>query len=184
MLMKTTRLITAEELAQMPSEEERTELVRGEVIRMAPAGHIHGELAGNLFALLWNFVKQHQLGKVYAAETGFILSRSPDTVRAPDAAFVRADRAARQENRPGFFEGAPDLAVEVMSPGDTVEEVEEKILDYLEAGTRLIWITNPRTRTITVYRSLTDIHVLTTNDTLDGGNVLPGFTVSVKDIFG
>ena len=74
--------------------------------------------------------------------------------------------------------------MEVMSPGDTVEEVEEKILDYLEAGTRLIWITNPRTRTITVYRSLTDIRVLTVDDTLDGGNVLPGFSVSIKNVFG
>jgi Uma2 family endonuclease len=182
-MLVETRFITAEELAQMPPEEGRMELVRGELLRMPPAGHEHGEIAGNTFALLWTFVKKHSSGKMYTAETGFTLSRNPDTVRAPDAAFVTAERAARQKRRHGFFDGVPDLAVEVVSPGDTAEEVEEKILDYLEAGVRLLWIVNPRTRTVAVYRSLSDIRVLTLDDSLEGYDVLPGFTVPVREIF-
>lgn len=180
----STRLVTAEEFSQMPSHEGRLELVQGELLKMPPAGHEHGEIAGNALALLWTFVKRHGLGKTYTAETGFILSRDPDTVRAPDAAFVTTERAARQKRRQGFFEGVPDLAVEVVSPDDSAEEVDNKILDYLEAGTRLLWIVKPRSKTITVYRSLTDIRVLTVSDTLEGYDVLPGFTVPVREIFG
>lgn len=183
-MLVETHFITAEELAQIPCEEGRLELVRGELLKMPPAGHEHGEIASSALFVLTRFVRQHQLGKTYAAETGFTLSRNPDTVRAPDAAFVTAERAAQQKRRHGFFDGVPDLAVEVVSPGDSAEEVEEKILDYLEAGVRLLWIINPRTRTVAVYRSLTDIRVLTLEDNLEGYDVLPGFTVPVRELFG
>ena len=178
-----TRLVTAEELERMPQNDMHVELVKGETVKMTPAGHEHGEIAGALFAAIHTFVHQHKLGKVYAAETGFILSRNPDTVRAPDAAFVSAGRAAQQKRREGFFDGAPDLAVEVVSPEDTAEEVEVKVLEYLRAGTKLVWVANPRARTITTYRSLDKVRVLTPNDTLDGDDVLPGFAVAVNEIF-
>ncbi len=178
-----TKLITAEELERMPQNDAHIELVKGEIVEMAPAGHEHGDIAGNIFASLHNFVHQRKLGKVYAAETGFLLSLNPDTVRAPDAAFVSSSRAAQQKRREGFFNGAPDLAVEVMSPEDTVEQVEEKVLDYLRAGTKLIWVVHPKTQTITVYRSLSNIRVLTLDDSLEGEEVLPGFTVPLKEIF-
>ncbi|HEY4690908.1 MAG TPA: Uma2 family endonuclease [Anaerolineae bacterium] len=177
------QLMTAEELERMPHGDKRVELVKGERVEMPPAGSEHGEIAGNVFAALHAFVRQHHLGKTYAAETGFILSRNPDTVRAPDAAFVSTERAALQTRKEGFFEGAPDLAVEVVSPTDMDEDVEEKVLDYLRAGTRLVWVARPRTKTISAYRSLTNIRVLTLQDTLDGGDILPGFAVPVKEIF-
>jgi Uma2 family endonuclease len=179
-----TATITAEDLAQMSFGEQRVELVRGEAITMAPAGAEHGEIAGFTFGVLFNFVRTRGLGSLYAAETGFILARNPDTVRAPDVAFVAAERAAQQRNRTGFFEGPPDLAVEVVSPNDTAEDVEAKVLDYLEAGVRMVWIVRPRTRTVTVYRSLREVQVLRPGDTFDGGDVLPGFTAPVETLFG
>lgn len=129
------------------------------------------------------FVRQHNLGRVTAAETGFVLARDPDTVRAPDAAFVTSERVTQQQRREGFFEGAPELAVEVVSPGDTAEEVQQKVQEYLQTGMRLVWIVYPRTRTIQAYHSLQNVHVFTVTEALDGGDVLPGFTVPVKDVF-
>ncbi|MBI4786214.1 MAG: Uma2 family endonuclease [Chloroflexi bacterium] len=178
-----TRLVTAEELERMPQHDEHVELVKGEIIRMTPAGHEHGEIALAIGSLVREFVRKHRLGKVYAAETGFVLARDPDIVRTPDAAFVSAARAARQTRRQGFFDGAPDVAVEVVSPEDTVEEVDAKVLKYLQAGTQLVWVVHPRTKTITAYRSLDNIRVLTMTDTLDGSDVLPGFAVAVGEIF-
>jgi len=175
-----TQLITAEEFEQMKFDDAHVELVKGAIIKMTPAGFEHGKIAQRIGARLLDFVEKNTLGEVCAAETGFILSHKPDTIRAPDAAFVAASRAKSVE---GFFDGAPDLAVEVVSPGDSHEEVQQKVLDYLNAGTKMIWIVQPRTRTITVHRSLKDVYTLTENDALDGGDVLPGFSVSVQDVF-
>ncbi len=177
-----TRLMTAAELERMPSNAH-IELVKGEIVKMTPAGHQHGEIALAIGSLLREFARKHKLGKTYGAETGFILSHNPDTVRAPDAAFVTAERAAKQKRREGFFDGAPDLAVEVVSPEDTAEEVDAKVLEYLQSGTQLVWIIHPKTQAITAYRSLDKVRVLTANDMLDGDDVLPGFSVTVKEIF-
>lgn len=182
-MLVQTRLVTAEELERMPQHDAHIELVKGEIVTMPPAGHEHGRVGQWLSWRLAAFVEQHKLGQVYLAETGFILSRHPDTVRAPDAAFVFASRAAQQKRREGFFDGAPDLAVEVVSPEDTVEQVDAKVLDYLQSGTKLVWLVHPRTQTITVYRSLDKVRALTLNDTLDGADVLPGFAVAVQEIF-
>lgn len=149
---------------------------------MSPAGHNHGNIASNILLFIAIFVREHKLGKTYAAETGFVLARNPDTVRAPDAAFVREERLADQP-KTGFFEGAPDLAVEVISPSETVDDVENKVIDYLEAGTTAVWLIYPRTQTLTIYRSLTNVEILTIADTLTGGDLLPGFSVSLKEIF-
>jgi Uma2 family endonuclease len=176
------KLMTVEELAKLPPDQSRGELIRGEFFSMSPAGHSHGSIASNILLFIASFVREHKTGKTYAAETGFILARNPDTVRAPDAAFVRAERLADQPAT-GFFEGAPDLAVEVISPSETVDEVESKVIDYLGAGSALVWLIYPRTQTATVYRSLTDIEILTIEDTLTGGDLLPGFSVSLKEIF-
>lgn len=181
--MLKTKHLTVEDLAQMPDREERTELVKGELKTMAPAGHRHGIVAMKIGGRLLQFVEEHGIGEVYAAETGFVLTRSPDTVRGPDVAFVTAERAAQQPDEEGYFDGPPDLAVEVVSPHDTVEEVETKVLDYLRAGTHMIWIVHPQTKTITVYRSLQEIFVLTEEDALEGGDLLPGFELDVREIF-
>jgi len=176
-------LVTAEELFSMPDDGFRYELVRGELRKMAPAGHIHGKVAINISTPLAQYVRAHNLGTVYAAETGFKLASNPDTVRAPDVAFIRRDRVEEVGNVEGYWPGAPDLVVEVVSPSDTYSEVEEKVLEWLEAGVRMVIVANPRKRVVTVYRSLTEITVLTEADTLDGADVVPGWKMAVRDMF-
>ena len=182
--MSTTRtLTTADELFMMPDDGFRYELVRGEIRRMPPAGSEHGAVIMNIATPLDQFVKAHGLGVVFGAETGFKIASEPDTVRAPDLAFVRRDRIPEEGIPRGFWPGAPDLAVEVVSPGDTYTEVEEKVYDWLNAGTRMVLVLNPRTRTVAVYTSHTVVVRLTELDTLDGGEVLPGFTCRVAELF-
>jgi Uma2 family endonuclease len=178
-----TQLMTAEELFEMPDDNFRYELVKGELRKMSPAGHDHGRIAMEIAVPLAQHVKSNKLGRVYAAETGFKLQGDPDTVRAPDAAFIRQERVEQAGRTKGYWVGAPDLAVEVISPGDTVGEVEEKVQEWLEAGTRMVWVVSPKLRIITVYRSLTDIVILTEKDTLDGGEVVSGFQYPVAELF-
>ncbi len=182
MLLTQERLITAEELLKRPPKERRGELVKGEFVPMSPASYLHGEIGAKMLFLLAKFVYSHQAGKLYTAETGFLLAQNPDTVRAPDVAFVQTEHLPDQPKR-GFFTGAPDLAVEIISPRETVASIEDKVIDYLEAGTQQVWLIYPRTKTVTVYHSLNDIHILTQEDTLDGGDLLPGFSLPVKEIF-
>jgi Uma2 family endonuclease len=175
--------VTAEELARIPDDGFRYELVRGELRRMTPAGNVHGRIAMNVAAPLFQHVRAHNLGSVYAAETGFRLTSDPDTVRAPDVAFVRRARVEAVGEVEGYWPGAPDLAVEVVSPGDSYAEVEEKVFDWLEAGTKMVLTVNPRKRSVTVYQSLVDITVLIKTDVLNGGEVVPGFRLAVRDVF-
>jgi Uma2 family endonuclease len=167
-----TKPITAEELYAM-GDIGRCELVKGEIIHMAPAGADHGDIAGEMFGLIWGFVKEHQLGKVYAAETGFTIKRKPDTVRAPDVAFVRSDRVPPPGKR-GFFDGFPDLAIEGVSFNDLASELSEKVEDWLAAGTTSVWVVDPRTRTIDVYRRGRDVIRYRENDELRDEPTLPG----------
>jgi Uma2 family endonuclease len=182
--MSTTRtLATADELFGMPDDGFRYELVKGELRRMPPAGSEHGVVSVNITVVIALFVKTHGLGVVFGAETGFKIASDPDTVRAPDLAFVRRERIPAEGIPRTFWPGAPDLAVEVISPGDTYTEVEEKVHDWLDAGTRMVLVLNPRTRTVSVYTSYTTVVRLTEADTLDGGEVLPGFTCRVAELF-
>lgn len=178
-----TALMTAEDLLQMPDDNFRYELVQGELRKMSPSGHTHGRVAINFAWQLTQYVKTHHLGVVYAAETGFLISSNPDTVRAPDVAFVSRERAEEVGDVRGYWPGAPDLAVEVLSPGDSYTEVEEKVFDWLDAGARMVVVVNPRTRTVTIYRSRADIIVLTERDILDGGDVVPGWTMPLKELY-
>lgn len=181
--MTITDLITADELLQMKDDGFRYELSRGELIKMSPAGHHHGRIALNFTTPLDQFVRANQLGAVYAAETGFKLAENPDVVRAPDAAFIRRERVEEVGQTGGFWPGAPDLAAEVVSPGDTYAEVQDKIADWLDAGTRLVVVVKPSTQTVDLYRSRSDIRILTIDDVLDGGEVVPNWTLPVRDIF-
>ncbi len=167
----------------MPDDGHRYALVKGELIRMSPTGHEHGIVALHIASALHDYVKAKNLGATYAAETGFLIAQNPDTVRAPDAAFVRRERVEAASPVKSFWIGAPDLAVEVVSHGDTVRVVEEKVTEWLEAGALMVWVISSRLRTVTSYRSLTDINTRTEKDLLDGGDVIPGFQISVADLF-
>jgi Uma2 family endonuclease len=175
--------ITANDLLRMPDDGFRYELVKGELRKMAPAGHTHGRIAARLTWQLAQYVEAHKLGAVYAAETGFLLSSHPDTVRAPNVAFVSRARIETAGDVEGYWPGAPDLAIEVVSPSDTYVKVEEKVIEWLEAGTRMVLVVNPRNRTVTVHRALTDITMLTEQDTLAGGDILPGWSIKVDTLF-
>ncbi len=177
------QLMTADELLALPHGQFRYELINGELKKMSPAGHDHGRIAMELAGLLQQVVKAKRLGKIYAAETGFLLTTNPDTVRAPDIAFIRQERVDQVGRSKGYWIGPPDLAVEVMSPGDTVGKVQDKARMWLEAGTQLVWVVSPKLLTVTVYRSIQDIQTLTEKDTLDAGNVVPGFQIIVAEIF-
>jgi Uma2 family endonuclease len=173
--------MTAEELSRLSLPDKRTELVKGVLVVREPAGYRHGAVAMNLALVLGNFVKAHALGRLLAAETGFKLFSNPDTVRAPDIAFIQADRVP--EPAPGGFAAmAPDFAVEVLSPDDRPGEVLEKVGDWLNAGVRLVWVVDPRRNVARVYRSDgTETH-LAAVDTLDGEDVLPGFSCRLADV--
>lgn len=177
------RLYTAEELLRLPDDGKRRELVRGDLREMAPAGNEHGHIAGEIFGELRNYVKANELGRTYAAETGFKIASEPDTVRAPDAAFVSRGRLEEVGSVEGFWPGAPDLVVEVVSPGDTHAEVVEKSLAWLDAGCRMVLIAEPKRKVVTVYRSREDIRILTTDEAIDGADVVPGWQLPVAEIF-
>ena len=181
--MTTATTITAEELLLLPYNNLRRELVRGEVREMAPAGEEHGDFAMTTGALLWQHVGTNRLGKVYAAETGFVLARNPDTVRAPDVAFVCQERLEEMPPGRGFRPGAPDLAIEIISPRDSYTEVKEKVMEWLDAGCRMVVTVDPRRRIVTVYRSRHDIEILTEEDTLLGGDVVEGWELPLSQLF-
>ncbi len=180
----TERLITADELLEISARDEnRYELIQGKVRVMSPAGGEHGSFAMAIGARIHIFVSDHQLGTTFAAETGFVLERNPDTVRAPDVAFVRKQRIPKPMTT-RYFPGAPDLAVEVVSPGDRADEVQDKVQDWLSHGTQLVWVVEPKTRTVTVYRPNGTANVLQATDTLDGEDVLPGFHFPLQRLWG
>ena len=179
----THHLMTAEELLRLPDDGYRYELVRGELRKMAPAGYLHGRVAINVTTPLDRHVRVHDLGVVCAAETGFKLASNPDTVRAPDVAFIRRERVQEVGDAEGYWPGAPDLAVEVISPSDTFADVQEKVFDWLQAGTRMVILVMPRKRAVTVYRSLADMMMLTEHDMLDGGDVVSGWKIPVRELF-
>ena len=180
----THKPASAEELLLMPDDGIRRELVEGEVREMNPAGYAHGRIAMNVSTPLDQYARQHDLGVVFAAETGFKIASNPDTVRAPDVSFVRRERAEEVGEVQGYWPGAPDLAVEVVSPNDYYAGVEEKVATWLETGTRIVVVIEPRTKTVTVRSSRTEIRILTEGDVLEAGDVVPGRKIPVADVFG
>ncbi|HVF43174.1 MAG TPA: Uma2 family endonuclease [Pyrinomonadaceae bacterium] len=179
----TLQRSTANELFEMPHDGFRYELVKGELRRMSPSGSEHGAIIINISVLLAYYVRSKKLGVCFGAETGFKIGSDPDTVRAPDVAFIRRERIPESGIPKKFWPGAPDLAVEVLSPGDTRREVDEKVEDWLEAGTRAVWVINPKRQSVSVYRSMADVTRLSEGDELGGGEVVPGFRCGVSEIF-
>lgn len=177
------RLTTADELFRMPEDGYRYDLVEGELRKMTPAGAEHGFLSSTIDWLLRDYVKRNDLGAVFGAETGFRIARNPDTVLAPDCSFVRKERIAAIGIPKEFYPEAPALVVEIVSPSDSAEEVDDKMQRWLLAGVEMGWVVFPRRRTVTVYRGLDDIEVLSSDGILDGISVLPGFRYRVGDLF-
>ncbi|MDT7807814.1 MAG: hypothetical protein QOJ70_1627 [Acidobacteriota bacterium] len=179
----TLQRSTADELFAMPDDGFRYELVKGELRRMSPSGSEHAVIIGKLTMRLGQHVEANNLGLYFGAEAGFKIASDPDTVRAPELAFVGRERIPGSGVPKKFWSGAPDLAVEVVSPGDTFNEVEEKLEQWLSAGTRAVWIVNPRRRSVAVYGSMSDVTRLSEGDELEGGEVVPGFRCKVSEIF-
>jgi Uma2 family endonuclease len=183
MITGAPAITTADELWRMRPDGLRHELIRGEHRTMTPAGADHGGVTNTFSYLLTAHVKPRKLGKVFAAETGFVLSRNPDTVVGADVAFVRSDRIPPDGLPKAFWEGAPDLAVETISPSDALADVEEKVDAYLAAGARAIVVLNPRRKTITTHRPGRDPSVQHVGETLQLDDVVPGFSCPVASVF-
>ena len=173
---------TADELLRLPSGKNRYELIRGELKTRAPAGNEHGALAALMTDFLIVDVRAQKLGKVYAAETGFKLASNPDTVRAPDTAFISQQRLDEVGPVQGYWPGAPDLAAEVVSPCDLYTEVSDKVAEWLEAGSGMV-VVNPRNKQVVMHLSPTEVKVLGVDDTLNSGEVVPGWQLPIRELF-
>jgi len=184
------RFYTAEDLWVMSHDPEndlrRFELSEGMLIEMTPAGAEHGKYALKFGRRIGNFVEENKLGETTAAETGYILfknSKGKDTVRAPDVGFIAASRVPEGGLPSGYFSGAPDLAVEIISPNDEADDVQLRVTQFLKYGTRTVVLVYPKSKTVVVHTPAGSF-TLNIDDEFDGGDVLPGFKVAVRDIFG
>ncbi len=182
-MMETKTLITAEELYEMSSDSFRYELVKGELVEMGLTGGMHGKVVAKVTIRLGEYVLAQKLGEVFASDTGFVLTRDPDTVRDADVAFVSKERIPQGSLPEGFVPFEPDLAVEVVSPNDRWSDVQQKLALYLNAGTKVVWLVDIENKKVYIYRSLTDLRILTEADTLTGEDVLPGFSCPVAELF-
>ena len=181
-----TRFMTEDELLRMPDDGNRYELIEGELRQMSPTGYEHGRSTGNLHGLIAYHARLNKLGDVLAAETGFVVARTDDgrpTIIAPDIAFVAKGRIPSGTNTSKFLELAPDLVVETLSPSDRAVDVEEKIALWLRAGVRLAIVLDPASQSGTLHYANNDAIVLTNEDVLDLGEVIPGFNCKISDIF-
>src|SRR5215470_4420073 len=176
-------LMTEDELWQLPDDSYRYELVAGELIAMPPSGFLHGAIAMNFGAQIREHATKNDLGVVCTADSGFRLQQNPDTVRAPDVAFVSKERILAEGKPEKYWPGAPDLAVEVISPNDRFDEVMEKVEEYLNAGTRLVWVAQPRLQLVLACRPGSELKIYHKDDELSGEDVLPGFHCRVRDLF-
>lgn len=186
--MVTKTLLTAEQFFDLPDDNMWHDLVRGEVWSMSLAGREHGVIANWLAYLLTAYNVEHHLGVISAAETGFVLARDPDTALGPDVAFVRTERLPQDTDESRLWPVAPDLAVEVYSPGDRAGEMAGyprtgDVRAYLDAGVRLVWVVYPKRRVVVVHEPGGLERTMGDDDALDGGSVLPGFSHPVRDLW-
>jgi len=177
------RQLTADDLLRLSGQGVRGELIRGVLCETMPAGHQHGSIVTNLVILLGNFIKPRRLGVLTASDSGIWLERDPDTVREADIAFISVERAPLAERVTGYTQVAPDLVVEIGSPGDVRRKLRDKALMWLTFGVRLVWVVHPEQRTVDVHRTSHPVLTLNDADTLDGLDVLPGLTCQVSAVF-
>ncbi|WP_419845935.1 Uma2 family endonuclease [Candidatus Poriferisocius sp.] len=178
-----TKLLTADDLLRLSGQGVRGELVRGVLHETMASGHRHGKIAVNVVMELGNFVRPRKLGSLVASDSGVWLERDPDTVREPDVAFTSAEKIPLDAEIDGYAEVVPDLVVEIVSPSDSRRWARDRAQMWLGHGAPLVWIVHPDTRTIDVYRPGADSTTLQEDDSLEGHDVLPGFTCSVSTIF-
>jgi Uma2 family endonuclease len=182
--MSTTSVVTAAELLQMPmGRGKRYELVAGQLRVMSPAGWEHGEIVHNVATVLGYLIRQNGLGRGFGAETGFLLSREPDSVLAPDFAFIAKENFPATRPEEAYWPGAPDLAVEVLSPGGTAREVAEKVQAWRAAGCRAVWVIDPGRQTVTIHYSDERVQIWSAGETISGDPVVPGFSCPVDALF-
>ena len=174
---------TVDDLYALPADDFHHELVHGSLVSEPPPGGRHGRIAARLVQRLGAHVEEHSLGVVLTCDTGFILHRDPDTVRAPDVAFVRRDRYDKLEDETSALPIAPDIAIEVRSPSDSAVKLHAKVADYLAAGTPLVWVVDPGTERVACYRKLLEPRIVAAPQHLEADDLLPGFRLSVDDIF-
>ncbi|MCZ0938678.1 MAG: Uma2 family endonuclease [Caldilineaceae bacterium] len=177
------KLLTADDLLRLYSEGVRGELIRGALCETMPTGLTHGEIVMNLGGALRNFVRPRRLGRLVGSDSGMLLERDPDTVLEPDIAFISAQKLPLNVRLSGYYEGAPDLVVEIVSPSDGSREVYHKARMWISFGVSLVWVVNPENRTIEVHRPNQPLLSLTENEILDGGEVLLGFNYPLRDVF-
>ena len=182
--MTTTKLVTADELLRMPDDGYRYELFEGHLVKMTPAGYTHDLYDMRVGSRLAVHVGQHGLGQVTTAETGSRSATDPDTERTPDAAFVSQARIDAAGEEQGYWTAAPDLAVEVASPNDTYTAVASKAMDWLDSGSRAVMVVDPRRESVTVSGSRSDIVILTGDEVLEIQDVVPGWTLPLRELFG
>ncbi len=175
--------MTEEELLRLPRGQYRYELINGELKTMSPAGHNHGRVTMRIASPLARFVWDNKLGEVFAAETGFKLTQNPDTVLAPDVAFISEERAAAVRQTSGYWPGAPDLAVEVVSPNERRLDVESKVTLWLKHGVKQVWIVDLKHETVTIYKSSTNYITFTGEEEVSADDLIPGFRIAIAEIF-
>jgi Uma2 family endonuclease len=175
-------ILSPDDFMVHPAANGRTELVRGHIRVMSPASAAHGLVSLTVGRLLSTYVLEHRLGECFSDSTGYILPNLPNTVRAPDASFVREDRLPPDGVGGGYLKLAPDLAVEVLSPSESKADLSEQLSDYFVAGTTLVWVIDPATRTVAAI-SANESSTLGVEDTLSGGDVVPGFNCGVAELF-
>jgi len=179
----STALMTADELLRLPRGQYRHELINGELKTMPLAGHNHGRITVRLSSPMAQFVWDNGLGEVFTAETGFKLTSNPDTVLGPDVCFVAKERVEQFGGRDGYFEGPPDLAVEVLSPSERSGQVSKKVSQWLFFGAKQVWVVNPKTRTVDVHELDKEAVTFSEGEVLEGGDLLPGFKIPVSRLF-
>ena len=178
-----TKLLTADDLLRLYGQGVRGELIRGELLETMSTGINHGRTVTKTVIQLGSFIEPRQLGTLVASDTGIWLERDPDTVREPDIAFISAEKMPLDADIPGYSEVVPDLVVEVRSPNNSLREIREKALMWLDFGVSLVWVAHPDSRTVDAYAADGSILTLTEDDNLDGGEVLPGFSCPIRNIF-
>lgn len=175
-------MMTAEELLTLDMPGKSTELVRGQLVVREPPNTYHGRVQSRLNVLVGSFVHAHKLGAVFGQDTGFKIAANPDTVRAPDLAFVRSERVALIGRR-GYATLAPDLVAEILSPDDRPGEVSAKVREWLDAGVAVAWVIDPERKTAEVHRADGSVNMLGDDANLDGESVLPGFSCRLAEVF-